>query len=740
MSGRHAIFLINLLQDVNVVRPLVFMASRDLGLHTAFFVSRQFIERDKQSLWQKELGEIGDATSTPLLVFDDALQALQLLQEKQGVLIAASESDVPAHAPVHDVMRFAPGSFVKITLQHGFECVGFLHNRAHDQAYGEDVTFAADVVCGWASAAQLTSLAPSQRSKLFVSGPPAVLHAQRAGDGRVRDGTGIVCENLHSVRLNMPGDFKADFIGMFNGFCAALAAEGRNVALRPHPGGQYLLKNNVALPPNAVLNNHPIYKVDLGKYAYGVSAPSSVLIDMALAGIPVAVWRDAGGAMDARNYEGLTEISTPTDWLDFSREATAHPGRFIARQQRFLEQRGIPVGAEEVYRRFARLLGGAARHAVDGTTGAAGAREMKRVLFVANALDPTLQLCLLKPLAPLIDAGEIATELVTERQMKEEFGDRMRDRSVRGWLDKRFAMFRPTLLVFCRYGGPHGEYMLQRARREGIPAIYHIDDDLLNVPEQIGVRKQKHHGHPLRLAAVRHLLDNADLIYCSTKPLENQFRGLGVKAPLLSRTISCSGRVIVPPVERPARRIGYMGYDKAYDLEMILAPLVGFLRRNTEIEFQLFGSFTKPEPLEEFGDRITLLPPVPNYDDFLNELARLNWDIGICPLAPTAFNMLKANNKWIEYTSVGTAVIASRGTVYDACCADGCGILVTTADEWVAALEELTQDPAARFAQVRRAQKKLAEEYSTERLRAQVLEVFGQAKSGSSRPSNARAS
>lgn len=726
MSERHAVFLLNHLQDVNIVRPLVFMAARDLGLRTAFLVSHRFVGRDESSLWRKELKEIGDATATSIHIFEHELHALQLLQDKTGVLVAASESDVSAHTPVHNVLLSAPGSFVRITLQHGFECLGFLHNRAHDLAFGEDVTFAADVVCGWSDAARLRSLAPSQRSKLYVSGPPAVLQMRRHATESPPRGIGLVCENLHSIRLNMTGGVKADFIGLFNSFCSALAREGRIVALRPHPGGQYLMKSGVALPRNAILNNHPMYKVDLARYAYGVSAPSSVLIDMVLAGIPAAVWRDEAGEIDTRNYEGLTEIHTLAEWLDFSREAVSHPNRFIEHQKRFLDGLGIPTDPAEVYGRFARLFAGATRHIIPIS---ARSRQMERVLFIANGYDPTLQLCLLKPLASLIDAGEIEIEIVTEEQMREKLGKRPLDLTVCTWLDERFSLFRPTMLVFCRYGGPHAAHMLDRARRDGIPVIYHIDDDLLNIPEQLGLMKHKHHNSPPRLAAVRHLLDNADLVYCSTKPLQEQFKTLAVKASLLSGGISCSGRVIVPATERPVRRIGYMGFDHAYDLAVVLPSLVTFLRRNRDIEFQLFGAIPKPAALDEFGDRIVLSPPVRNYEDFLNEFASLNWDIGICPLAPTAFNMLKANNKWIEYTSVGAAVIASRGPVYDDCCAEGCGILAGTTDEWLAALEKLAHDPAERFAQVRRAQKRLTDEYSTERLRDQVLDVFAQVRS-----------
>ena len=119
MPKQHAVFLINLLQDINIVRPLVFMASRDLGLRTEFLIFPQFLKRDKNGLWQQELKEIGQATGTTVMIVEDEMEALQLLQGKAGTLVAASESNLSAHTPTHDVLRFAPSSFMKITLQHG---------------------------------------------------------------------------------------------------------------------------------------------------------------------------------------------------------------------------------------------------------------------------------------------------------------------------------------------------------------------------------------------------------------------------------------------------------------------------------------------------------------------------------------------------------------------------------------------------------------------------------------------
>ena len=72
--------------------------------------------------------------------------------------------------------------------------------------------------------------------------------------------------------------------------------------------------------------------------------------------------------------------------------------------------------------------------------------------------------------------------------------------------------------------------------------------------------------------------------------------------------------------------------------------------------------------------------------------------------------------------------MASRGTVYDDCCSDGCGILASSEDEWLDALDLLVHDDAARLAMVKRAQAKLEDEYHIGRLRDQVLDVISKGR------------
>lgn len=721
---RTAVFLINLVQDVNILRPLVFMAARDFGFGAMLLVSTKFTGRDLFGIWQRELEQICAETGAALNFFDSDWEAHRWLRG-QGIVFAASETHLPNHVTSHSVFRHTPPSFLRVTVQHGFECVGFRHSADHIRAHGPTASFGADIVCAWQEPEHLTAISASQRSKLLVTGPTAILQQPAGPAQKNADAPGIVCENLHSVRLNGAGDFKVEFVDAFAEFCRLLDEDDREVVLRPHPGGQYVLKNKVALPRNANINNAPMYRVDLRQFAYGISAPSSVLVDMLMAGIPTAVWRDRAGGMDAGNYDGLTVVSSPRDWLEFSRAAKADPQPFLDAQQHFLGAQAMPLDPADVFSRYAEIFKAARRWEVRPT---AAAPERERIMFIANANVPTLQLSFEKPLAPLVSRGEIATDVLTEQQLRErsEFGDPAADAA---WIGGRLDRFDPSVLIFCRYSGPASEHVLDWARRSAVPVIYHIDDDLLAIPADIGQRKFDLHNSPDRLAAVRSLLTSADLVYASTERLRRRLLEYFPGLPIVAGRIYCSGAVLRRPSQHPTRTVGYMASaDHAHNLQMVLPAIERLLEDNPHVRFELFGSIPIPPALRRFGDQVTMVPPIANYATFLQEFAARGWDVGICPLVPIEFNLMKANTKWVEYTSSGVAVVASRNTVYDDCCAEGCGILAASEDDWFDALDLLVNDDGARLAMVKRAQAKLEDEYHIGRLREQVLDVISRGR------------
>ena len=477
LRDRTAVFLINLVQDVNILRPLVFMAARDFGFNAMLLVSTKFSGRDIFGIWQSELEEICWLTGATLEFFGDDWEAERHLQGGEGLLFAASESHLHNHVTTHSIFRHAPSSLLRVTVQHGFECVGFRHSADHTRAHGGRVSFGADIVCSWYGPEQLTSMAKSQLNKLLVTGPTALLQMPTGPVERDKTRAGIVCENLHSVRLNGSGDFKSEFVDAFADFCRRLEAKGSEVTLRPHPGGQYVLKNKVALPTNARINNSPIYRLDMRRYSYGISAPSSVLIDMLLARIPTAVWQDRRGGLDTDNYAGLTMVSTPQEWFEFAQAAIVEPEPFLSLQDKFLKRTGMPLEPEEVFKRYSELFRTARQMELRPP---AFLPERQRILFVANAIVPTLEISFQKPLAPLIGRGEVTSELLTEGHLRPAvLGDpATEDGFVRSLLDG----YDPSVIIFCRYSGPASRSIIAWAKRERVPVIYHIDDDLLAIP------------------------------------------------------------------------------------------------------------------------------------------------------------------------------------------------------------------------------------------------------------------
>jgi len=375
----QVVFLVNLLQDVNIIRPLLHLIAAELDVPQVLAVTDKFIERDKNGIWGAELREISQATGAAISVYDSAWTAYQLLQDRCGVIVAASESNLGAHLHTHDVFRAAPASYLKLTLQHGYECVGFLQNREHVLAHGHNVSFAADVICGWSEPSMLTSVVATERAKLCVTGPSTLIEIDGGpAPARTTTAAGLVCENLHSVRLNVGSDTKSSFLGSFGEFCRHLEQRGESVVMKPHPGGQYVVKNRVELPPNVELNNNPIYKIDLGGFGYGISAPSSIVIDLAIAGVPVAVWRDQDGRMDTSNFSGLAFIQETRDWIAFKRDTDLRRAAILERQRAFLQSTRLLIEPKEIRRRFLSLIG-------NGLSAMANARRSRRPLTQAHS-------------------------------------------------------------------------------------------------------------------------------------------------------------------------------------------------------------------------------------------------------------------------------------------------------------------------------------------------------------------
>ena len=133
-------FIVNLLQDVNILRPLIYIAADNIGLKPFILVTNSFQNRDKSNIWIQELQAIADQTDATIYFITSLLDIWKVLSSyTNGFIVSASESDLNAHKETHEIFRLTPSCINTVTLQHGFECVGFLMNHTHQNQHGNSV-------------------------------------------------------------------------------------------------------------------------------------------------------------------------------------------------------------------------------------------------------------------------------------------------------------------------------------------------------------------------------------------------------------------------------------------------------------------------------------------------------------------------------------------------------------------------------------------------------------------------
>jgi glycosyltransferase involved in cell wall biosynthesis len=153
---------------------------------------------------------------------------------------------------------------------------------------------------------------------------------------------------------------------------------------------------------------------------------------------------------------------------------------------------------------------------------------------------------------------------------------------------------------------------------------------------------------------------------------------------------------------------------------MIAPAIAAVLQKFPQARFELFGSVGLPTILS--AHKVVRHGRVKNYDQFLRRLSTLGWSFGLAPLAVNEFTMAKTNIKWIEYTAAGIPVLASSHPIYQECCRDGAGLLIE--GDWQEQIARMIETPALGSSLLTQARRRLDEEYSPQRLHAQLMTVL----------------
>ena len=274
--------------------------------------------------------------------------------------------------------------------------------------------------------------------------------------------------------------------------------------------------------------------------------------------------------------------------------------------------------------------------------------------------------------------------------------------------DAREALrYAADIVATQRYAMPDlgaADRLAAHCRRTGAALIYDIDDDLLHIPRD----------HPdtailrPKTRVVQRLLRDASAVFVSTPALASSLKPVRGDAVVVPNALDERLWSALPDGAHPGRRVrggpvrllcmgtATHGADFAM-IEPALARLDAAFEGRVTID--VLGVSTRAD-LPDWSRRPTVPPgTTATYPGFVNWITQQEgWDIGLAPLADTAFNRCKSAIKTLDYAALGLAVVASDVAPYRGSLADGAGgmLVPNRADAWFAALCRLVRDAELR--------------------------------------------
>ena len=346
-----------------------------------------------------------------------------------------------------------------------------------------------------------------------------------------------------------------------------------------------------------------------------------------------------------------------------------------------------------------------------------------RLLVFADAFGPSQSIAFIEGLAAARSRGEVAVRILAEAALAELKSD------LASRVDGEFEHFRPTRVVVSRLAEPLlWNAVRNSARRQGVPIIFHIDDDLFDLPIILGIDRYRIGRHPRRLHTLHAILNEADLVLAATSALAARLGRLVGHGRITSMPM---GSAAAPPVRRAPvmtserLTLGYMGSaSHNHDLELVAPAINRILKAYPQVDVTLFGSISKQPAAKQIKARLQIQPGVfGDYSAFRKRLSELRFDIGLAPLRDIPFNRVKTATKWVEYAEAGIPVLASDVEPYRPMAEAG-ALLAVRPEQWEAGLREMIESPGLRQNLVQASDSLLTRSFGWDRLEAGLLETL----------------
>lgn len=211
------------------------------------------------------------------------------------------------------------------------------------------------------------------------------------------------------------------------------------------------------------------------------------------------------------------------------------------------------------------------------------------------------------------------------------------------------------ILVIRDVADPDLLPVIAARRRNGRLTVYEIGSHIFARAASEGAVTG---GEDLAARSLRpQLARQADCLQLATAALDAQFAGLNPHRAIFPSQLWDPP---VAPSSRPADRvvIGWAGTRaERADLELALPALVGVLERHPEVRVAIMGDPELQAALAALpAARVSFIPAgsFERAQRFLDEI-----DIGIAPLAPTAYNRCRDDVRFIEYAAHGVLAICA---------------------------------------------------------------------------------
>jgi len=187
----------------------------------------------------------------------------------------------------------------------------------------------------------------------------------------------------------------------------------------------------------------------------------------------------------------------------------------------------------------------------------------------------------------------------------------------------------------------------------------------------------------------------ADLVTCTTPELREEFLTINPNVAVLPNFIDPEFYPRGQEFVKSEVRMGWQGGASHYeDLYLVRPAIIDVLRRHKNLKFVYSGDLRfmglfKDAPQNQM-EYHAWVPHVA----YPYKIFSLNLDIGLCPLVDNRFNRNKSAIKWLEYSVLSAATVASDMVPYSSVISNGSTGLLAASDtrSWVQAIEELVID------------------------------------------------